>query len=120
MKKIITFILLSLTLISISGCESAGESEIEYEFDTITNYSMSSSGHPEIDKNLALKIGSLVLESNFKEVEKDKMRYHIKYLKGEEMYIVLWVPQNAKSEDVRYGVAIDKKNGEILRMWSGE
>lgn len=117
MKKIMVFILLILTLISMSGCKNVKKNETDYEFETITKYTMSSKGYSEIDKKLAFEIGSAILESNFKEVEKDKMRYHIKYLKYENMYIILWVQKKPKESAYEYGIAIDKDDGEILRMW---
>ena len=73
----------------------------------------------EMDGEMALEIGNAVLESIYGAEIAEYDAYSVRYIEDKEIYLV----SRAIGKDVLGGcftVVISKKNGEILKVWSGE
>ena len=72
-----------------------------------------------IDESLALEIGNAVLKSVYGNDMMENTRFHVCELQGRNIYVVSRIPK----EEILGGdknVAIDKMNGQILKIWAGE
>ena len=126
MKKII--LIVCSALIIFSGCAKQDSNQKLSELHDVY-FATSSNGDYldlenggvewEMNGEMALEIGNAVLESIYGAEIAEYDAYSVCYIEKKEVYLVI----RSLGKDVLGGcftVAISKKNGEILKVWSGE
>lgn len=120
-KKII-FIL--VTILSFSGCTSShiNYDDIELRLADGEPNLNDRTGVQEIviDKNLALEIGDAAIKSTYSERAYVDTKLIIYDYKNSDIFIVTRSPKDQGIIGNEICVAIDKKNGAILKIWSAE
>lgn len=124
MKKILLVLVSFLLLCGLSGCKEKEEQE-KYEYMTNKYYTSREEVENgagidipfEMDADLAFEIGKAVLESHFSEEQLEDTHYELNNITAGDVYIVYKSPNGEDILGGGFGVAIDKKDGRILRIW---
>ena len=86
--------------------------EFDLSYMTLRNF--------EVDEELAMSIGKMVLTKRYSDWKKDNTYFIVCELAGQDIFIVTMLhgPPDAFAGD--YNVAIDKKDGRVLGFFQGE
>jgi len=97
------------------GCFEKAVSALNIDFNdttgSFTNFS--------IDEKLALEIGTAVLKKIYGEVLISNTSYIVREISEGGFFVVIRMPNN-NIPGADYNVAINKKDGKILKIWMGE
>ena len=120
-KKII-FIL--ITILCLSGCNDSriNYNDAEVRIADWEPKLSSEVGAQEIviDKNLALEIGDSVIKSTYSEKAYEDTKLVIYDYKNKGIFVVARTPKDESILGNEICVAIDKKDGTILKIWADE
>lgn len=73
-----------------------------------------------IDKNLALKIGDAIIKSTYSKEGYADTKLIITDYENKDIYVVSRIPKDPAVIGNEISVAISKKDGAVLKIWSGE
>lgn len=73
-----------------------------------------------IDEKLALEIGNSILKSIYGESMLKNSDFIVYEVEGENIFVVSRVPKDNGTLGDDYNIAINKKNGAVLKIWAGE
>jgi hypothetical protein len=72
-----------------------------------------------VDEKLVLEIGTAVLQKVYGEVLISNTSFIVREIYGDGFFVVIRIPNN-NVPGPDYNVAINKKDGKILKIWMGE
>lgn len=73
-----------------------------------------------VDEKLALEIGNAVIKSVYNENILLQTEFVVYELKDKDIFVVSRIPKGDEKLGGDYNVAVNKKNGAILKIWAGE
>ena len=124
MKKILLCMLIgSMLMLPLYGCKTYKYEKVKFQTDNeMTREELNNKDGTGLtmDEDLAFEIGKAVLEKHYYEEKPDTSHYVVYDVPNENMFVVRVEPNNIKTMGGEYGVAIDRKDGKILKIWLGE
>ena len=120
MKKILICMFICCCL--LVSCNSSNPEKDEGEFRGVVPASQVGGGIPvkyAIDEEMALEIGNAILKKIFGEEVIKNTRFIVCEVDGKDYFVVSRLPKNYEMGG-DFGVAINKEDGKILKVWMGE
>ena len=73
-----------------------------------------------VDEKLALEIGNAVIKSVYNENVLLQTEFVVCELENKDVFVVSRMPKDSETLGGDYNVAISKKDGAIIKIWTGE